>query len=366
MTSDAASPAGVTGGYLNGEWPDADWSTAASPVDLSVLLDAAVDDDGPLATTHSLVVVHRGRIVAERYHGTLGSFVSEPTPVTSEVPLLSWSMAKTMLCIVVGMLVDEGRLDLDAPAAVPEWSGPGDPRGAITLRHLLAMRDGLAFAEDYEDSGASDVIEMLFGSGKDDMAHFAADRPLAAEPGTRYNYSSGTTNIISRLVGDHLGGGDAMARFLAERLFGPLAMTTATPTFDAAGTFVASSYVNATARDFARFGLMLCRGGLAGSQRLVSESWIDGLRVPISLDPDDGRWYSLQTWVAGDHLGTFWCNGFEGQRIVAVPPLDLVIVRTGATSSDHAAELDDWCREIIEAFEAVELSAIATRGESPN
>ena len=283
MTSDASAPAGVTGGYLNGEWPDADWSTAASPVDLSVLLDAAVDDDGPLATTHSVVVVHRGRIVAERYHGTLGSFVSEPTPVTSEVPLLSWSMAKTMLCVVVGMLVDEGRLDLDAPAAVPEWSGPGDPRRAITLRHLLAMRDGLAFAEDYEDSGASDVIDMLFGSGKDDMAHFAADRPLADEPGTRYNYSSGTTNIISRLVGDHLGGPDAMARFLAERL-----------------------------------------------------------------------------------LGTFWCNGFEGQRIVAVPPLDLVIVRTGATSSDHAAELDDWCREIIEAFEAVELSATATRGESPN
>ena len=351
MSDAITPPAGVAGGYpTDAPWPVGGWSVAEPPVDLAGLLDAAVDDEGPLATTHSVVVVHRGAIVAERYHGALGSFVADPTPVTAEVPMVSWSMAKTMLCVVVGMLVDEGRLDLDAPVAVPEWSAPGDPRGAITLRQLLAMRDGLAFTEDYVDSGVSDVIEMLFGSGKADMAHFAADRPLAAEPGTRYNYSSGTTNIISRIVGDVLGGGDAMAAFLDERLFGPCGMSTATPTFDEAGTFVASSYVHATARDFARFGLMLCRGGLAGGTRVVPEAWIDALRVPISLDPDDGRWYSLQTWLSGDELGTFWCNGFEGQRIVAVPPLDLVIVRTGATPAEQAPALDAWWQGIVDVF----------------
>ena len=351
MSDEAQRPAPVSGGYpVTGPWPEDGWTTGPSPVDLDALLADAVDDEGPLATTHSVVVVHRGQIVAERYHGALGSFVSDPTPVTAEVPLLSWSMAKTMLCSVVGMLVEEGRLYLDAPAAVREWSAPDDPRGTITLRQLLAMRDGLAFTEDYVDSGVSDVIEMLFGAGKADMAHFAADRPLAADPGTRYNYSSGTTNIISRLVGDALGGGEAMATFLATRLFGPIGMTSATATFDDAGTFVASSYVHATARDFARFGLMLCRGGLAGTQRIVEASWIDGLRVPISLDPDDGRWYSLQTWLAGDDLGTFWCNGYEGQRIVAVPPLDLVIVRTGSTPAEQSPALDAWCSSIVDAF----------------
>ncbi len=104
--------------------------------------------------------------------------------MTAETPLLSWSMAKSMLHAVVGLLVGDGQLDLDAPAAVPEWADRGDPRHAITLRQLLAMRDGLDFAEDYVDGDVSDTIQMLFGDGQADMAHFAADRPLAAPPGS--------------------------------------------------------------------------------------------------------------------------------------------------------------------------------------
>ena len=147
------------------------------------LLDEVFDDDGPLATTFAVVVVHRGRWSLERYHGALEHFDRPPTPVTADTPLLSWSMAKSVLHAVVGLLVGDGRLDLDAPAPVPEWADPGDPRHAITLRQLLAMRDGLDFVEDYEDDRVSDVIEMLFGDGQADMAHFAADRPLAAPPG---------------------------------------------------------------------------------------------------------------------------------------------------------------------------------------
>ena len=121
-------------------------------------------------------------------------------------------MAKSMLHAVVGLLVGDGRLDLDARADVPEWSGPGDARRAITLRHLLAMRDGLDFTEDYVDDRISDVIAMLFGAGQSDMAHFAADRPLAAAPGQRFNYSSGTSNIISGVVARLLGPGEPYAR----------------------------------------------------------------------------------------------------------------------------------------------------------
>ena len=144
-----------------------------------------------------------------------------PTPVTAETPLLSWSMAKSMLHAVVGLLVGDEKLDLDAPAAVPEWADPGDPRHAITLRQLLAMRDGLDFVEDYVDDRVSDVMQMLFGDGQSDMAHFAAARPLAAPPGTRFNYSSGTSNIISGVVARTVGPGESYARFLHGRLFGP-------------------------------------------------------------------------------------------------------------------------------------------------
>ena len=347
-------PEGVVGGYPAGpaelSWPIGDWPRGEASVDLGALLERALDPDGPLATSYAVVIVEGGRIVAEVYNGALGSFVDEPRPVEASTPLLSWSMAKSMLSIVVGSLIAEGRLELDAPAAVPEWSAPDDPRGQITLRDLLEMRDGLDFVEEYSDEGVSDVIEMLFGSGTADMAHFAADRPLAAPPGSRFNYSSGTTNIISRLVGDLLGGEDAMRAALDERLFGPLAMTSARPSFDEAGTFIASSYVHATAQDFARFGLMLCRGGMAGATRIVPTTYIDYLRRPRSIDEDDGFFYSAQFWVQGDEQGSFSCHGYEGQRIIAVPPLDLVIVRLGQTSSDFSSQLRAWEDDLIAAF----------------
>ena len=150
------------------------------------------------------------------------------------------------------------------PAAVPEWLAAGDPRRAITLQQLLEMRSGLRFAEDYVDAGVSDVIEMLFGTGQHDVAAFAADFPLDHAPGTVWSYSSGTTNIVSRIVGDVVGGGEAghARASSSERLFGPLGMASADPRFDDAGTFVGSSFLYATARDFARFGYLYLRDGV--------------------------------------------------------------------------------------------------------
>ncbi|MEI8051482.1 MAG: serine hydrolase [Actinomycetes bacterium] len=359
-------PDAITGGYpaepSDVAWPTASWPRADVPdgVVIDHLIEAAFENGGPMATTNSVIVVQRGRIVAERYAGALGSFIGDPVPVTAETPLLSWSMAKTMLGTLVGMLVDEGRLTLDAAAPVAEWSQPGDIRGAITLRHLLEMRDGLAYVEDYVDGAASDVIEMLFGSGAGDTAHFTASKPLAAEPGTRFNYSSGTTNVISRIVGDLVGGETAMRQFLSERLFEPCSMHSAVPTFDEAGTFIASSYVHATAQDFARFGLMLCRGGRAEGVQVVPEWWIDEMRTPRSIDPDDGWLYSVQTWVADDGLGTFWCNGFEGQRIVVCPAKDLVIVRTGTTPSEQNPALQAWQADLVAAFPLLDQTTHAS------
>jgi CubicO group peptidase (beta-lactamase class C family) len=333
-------------------WPTSEWPQAGIPpeVALDPLLDQVCDDTGPLATTYAVVVVHRGRLIAERYQGGLPHFDRPPEPVTVESRLLSWSMAKSMLHAVVGLLVKDGRLDLDAPADVPEWSDPGDPRHAITLRHLLAMRDGLDFAEDYVDDRTSDVIAMLFGDGQADMAHFAADRPLAAAPDTRFNYSSGTTNIISAVVARLVGPGAPYEAFLHERLFGPLGMASARPEFDGAGTWVASSYVRATARDFARFGLLYLRDGVWDGTRLLPEGWVDYGRTIESVDPEDGP-YGAHWWgVAGDTLGTFRASGYEGQSITICPALDLIVVRLGKTATEHDPDLVAWRADVVQAF----------------
>ena len=125
----------------------------------------------------------------------------------ADTPLLSWSVAKSMLHAVVGMLVGDGVLDPAARAGVPGWDSPDDPRRSITLEDLLTMRDGLAFAEDYEDPETSDVIQMLFGRGAEDMASFAADRPLAAPPGSRFAYTTGASMVVSGIVARALGPG---------------------------------------------------------------------------------------------------------------------------------------------------------------
>jgi CubicO group peptidase (beta-lactamase class C family) len=333
-------------------WPTREWPTGPvrAGVDLEPLLDRMCDDTGPLATTYAVVVVHRGRLVAERYQGALPSFTHAPTLVTVDTPLLSWSMAKSMLHAAVGLLVKDGRLDLDAPADVPEWSETEDPRHAITPRQLLAMRDGLDFVEDYVDDRTSDVFTMLFGDGQADMAHFAADRPLAAAPGARFNYSSGTSNIISSVVARAVGHGAPYELFLRQRLFGAIGMTSAAPELDDTGTWVASSYVRATARDFARFGLLYQRDGAWDGIRLLPEGWVDYGRTMVSDDPEDGP-YGAHWWgVAGDTLGTFRASGYEGQSITICPALDLVVVRLGKTDTEHDPDLVAWRSDVVRAF----------------
>jgi CubicO group peptidase (beta-lactamase class C family) len=333
-------------------WPTEAWPEGPVPdgAPIDELLDQMFDTEGPLALTYAVAVVHRGRLVAERYGGQLEHFDRPPDPVTGDTPLLSWSMAKSMLHAVVGLLVGDGRLDLDAPAAVPEWSASDDPRRAITLRQLLAMRDGLDFVEDYVDDRVSDTITMLFGDGQSDMAHFAADRPLAVPPGTRFNYSSGTSNLVSGIVARLLGPGEPYARFLHQRLFGPIGMTSAIPEFDEAGTWVASSYVRTTARDFARFGLLYVRDGMWDGRRLLPEGWVDYARTIVSDDPDDGP-YGAHWWgVAGDTLGTWRASGYEGQSITLCPTLDLVIVRLGKTAIEHDPDLVAWRAAMVRAF----------------
>lgn len=327
-------------------WPTMDWPTGTLPAGLKrgafeALISEAFAEPASdlLGETHALLIVHGGRLAYERYGVTSGPEATQP----------SWSMAKSMTHALVGMLVADGKLDIHRPADVPEWQGEGDPRAAITLDQLLRMSSGLTFVEDYVPGHPSDVIAMLYGVGKSDVAHYAADLPPAHPPGSFWNYASGTSNIVARCAAQAQGGD--FAAFMRERLFGPLGMTSATPKFDAAGTFIGSSYCFCTARDFARFGLLYLRDGVWEGRRLLPPGWVDYARTPTFQQAGviDGR-YGAHWWLDVGGPGSFSANGYDGQFIVVVPDLDLVVVRNGATPLDKKDALRAWMGELVSAF----------------
>jgi CubicO group peptidase (beta-lactamase class C family) len=311
----------------------------------------------------AMVVVHRGEIVAERY-GVQPANIFEPAKViTADSPLLSWSVAKSITHAAVGILVGDGLLDVDAPAAVPEWRGT--EKEAITLLDLLEMRPGLRFVEDYVDDGVSHALEMLFSEGVTDYAAYAAGLPLDHRPGTVWNYSSGTTNIVCRIIGSVVGGGrPGMEQFLRERLFEPCGMHTAEPRFDAAGTWVGSTYVYATARDFARFGELYRNDGVADSGgRVVPPGWVDHGRTFVAHDPEAaGRYgfdYGRHWWMWPEFPGSIAAHGYEGQYVVVVPDRQLTLVHLGKTDHELRPPLVAALGELIETFPVTGAPAVA-------
>jgi len=334
-------------------WPTPDpggWPLGSSNADVDKLVDELVSNTDRFGTTYAVLVIHHGRLLLERYGGAIPHWDREAEPVTATTQLLSWSMAKSILHSAIGVLVGDSALELDAAAPVPAWqTDPDDPRRAITLEHLLTMRDGLAFAEDYVDAGVSDVIEMLFGSGKDDVAAYAEARPARHEPDTVFNYSSGTSNIVAAIAGRAAGSGPALVSLLRERVLDPIGMHSANPRLDAAGTFIGSSYVYATARDYARFGLLYLRDGTWEGRRLLPEGWVDHARRLRSYD-EEGNGYGAHWWVVDDDVGSFRASGYEGQSILVCPGLDLLAVRLGHSTDAMYPALGEWRAALVDAF----------------
>jgi CubicO group peptidase (beta-lactamase class C family) len=331
----------------NVPWPTAEWPEGELPAPvaarLTPLLDFAFSDPAPdlLGETHAFLAVQGGRIVAERYW-------RDHDPDTTHH---SWSQAKSMTQALIGILVREGKIDIHAPADVPEWQGTDDPRRVITLDQLLRMSSGLKFAEDYVDAGVSDVIEMLFGSGKDDVAAYAAKSPLVHPPGTVWSYSSGTTNIVARCAARALGAwGHAFRDFMLRELFDAIGMASATPKFDAAGTFIGSSFCYCTVRDFARFGLLYLRGGVWDGRRILPEGWVDYARTPTPVPPTEELGYGAHWWLGMAGPGSFSANGYEGQYTLIVPDLDLILVRNGKSPLEQKEEVIRWMRQASDAF----------------
>jgi CubicO group peptidase (beta-lactamase class C family) len=330
-------------------WPAGDLDPRVDRAALEGLLDHAFSQPDPddMDRTHSLVIIQGGRLVAERH-------AHDSTP---DDTFLSWSMAKSITNALVGILVHQGKLDIDEPVDVPEWPRD-DKRRRITVDQMLRMVDGLRFreAEDigggsvrYYSAEESDVIPMLFGEGKQDVAKFAASLPYVAEPEARWNYNSGASNLLARMVSNRVGGGEqGMRDFMRRELFDRIGMKTADPRFDERGNFIGSSHCYCSGRDFARFGYLFLRDGVWEGERILPEGWVDYTRTPTPQAP--GGCYGAHFWVIPGSLGLFECNGMGGQRILISPKLDLVMVRVGKTEPHKIAAVVQYLKSVVDLF----------------
>ena len=307
---------------------DSDADAAALRAAIDPLFEDAVGE------TRALVVMHDGEIVAERY----------APGYAPQTKLPSWSLAKSVTAVLIGLMVSDGRLALDAPVPVSAWDQPGDPRGRITLRQLLAMTSGLDHVEDREPLAEADTIRMLFTDGAQDMGAFAEAKPLAHAPGTSFSYSTGNSIILADLMARMLTNSTdpgvrrrAMQMFIDGRLKVPARLNSLTVEYDAAGTMIGGSFMHMTARDYARFGELLRNQGrgVAGHQ-IVPEKWVDHMRTP---SPRNAA-YGAHLWLNRDSeesalmpgrapRSLFGCVGHGGQYILVSPSQRLTIVRLG-------------------------------------
>ena len=311
--------------------------------------------DDEAGETRALVVLYQGRIVAERYAPGYGR----------KTRFLGWSMTKSLTGVLIGLLVADGRLKLDDSVPIPPWQRPGDPRGEVTLRQLLQMRSGLRHTEGGDPPYGSDEVRMLFLDGRDDMAGYAESPPLEAEPGRKFEYSSATSVILADVAARVLAGDgppavrrQMVSDYLHTRLLEPLGMRSAAAEFDAAGTFVGSSMVHATARDWGKFGEFLRNGGAVRGAQIVPRGWIEFMTRPSPRNPA----YGAQLWLNRDQpddtgpmfsrapQSLFACVGHLGQYVIVSPRQQLTIVRLGKTDEPSRPVLRENLAAIARLF----------------
>jgi CubicO group peptidase (beta-lactamase class C family) len=268
--------------------------------------------------THGLLIVRRGELVCERYFSRF---------YHAYFPFWTWSVSKSLVHLIIGILVRQGRINIHAPVAHychDLWPTPTDSRRNISVNQLLQMRSGLAWTEIDDDT------TMLFGPGRTDMGAFAADRPAEHPAGTFWRYSTGTTNIVTRVIRDVVGGPTALLQLLEEEVVGPMSMIGLQPGFDGGGTYVGSSYLSAPIHDVAKIGLLYLRDGVWNGRRILPEGWVDHARTPSYIDNLMG--YGAHWWINPRRPSHFFASGTGGQRLYLVPEDDLIIVRFGAAS----------------------------------
>jgi CubicO group peptidase (beta-lactamase class C family) len=321
--------------------------------ELSAALDRAFAEppSPPFRRTRAIVVMKSGRIIAERYADGIGP----------ETPLLGFSMTKSVISALTGILVRQGRLKLDGTAPVDAWANPDDPRHAITVDQLLRHTAGLALGSSLQASLGSafePVNRMKFVEA--DMAAYAASMPLATSPGAVWNYHDGNTIMLAHLIRNAAGGNPADALAFARReLFAPLGMRHVTLQLDGAGTIKGSSEMLASARDWARFGQLYLNDGVAGGKRILPEGWVN-----YSATATPNAWVGIGAgfWTnQGDSFGAkfrathgwprdaFFAKGTIGQYTIIIPSERLVIVRLGRSPNapPEADGVFDLVRDVV-------------------
>jgi hypothetical protein len=331
-----------------------------TPAGLKAAVDGAfAEPDGkPVRRTHAVVVVHDGRVVAERYADGFGI----------DTPVHGWSATKSVNNALLGILVRQGKLKMEEPAPVAAWQTSGDPRRAITLDHLLRMESGLALGDSLTASLSTawdTSARMVFN--EPDMAGFAERAALTAAPGTTWAYANGNPAILARIVRDRVGGHAVdVLRFARRELFGPLGIRGATLELDATGTPIAGAFLFATPREWARFGMLFLEDGVVGGTRILPEGWV---RYSTTPTPNAFVGYGAGWWInQGDSQGArfrrehgmpadaFMALGIYGQTVVVVPAERLVIARFG-TTYDLRMAMIDICRLTAETIAALHAPA---------
>jgi CubicO group peptidase (beta-lactamase class C family) len=287
--------------------------------------------------TTAIIIVKDGRMIAERYRPGFGIDSGYRT----------WSTAKSISAALIGIAAKQGLLDLDAAADIPEWSYPGDPRQAITYKHLLWMSSGLF-------SGGPNTNAIYFGG--QDVISAATTTPLEAAPGTRWKYANNDTLLLLRALRHRIGDDLKYLRFPYDALLHPLGMYHTRMETDHLGNFVGSSQTYTTARDLTRFGLLLANDGVWNETRLLPEGWVKFSSTPAPTRPPvAGQWgYGAQFWLLdqmpGVPSGTFTTAGNKGQYVTVVPGPNLVIVRTGVDPDGKRWRQDRFVAEVVEAL----------------
>jgi CubicO group peptidase (beta-lactamase class C family) len=316
---------------------------------LKAALDHAFEEpaEPPFRRTKAVLVVHDGKVIAERYAGGIGV----------DTPLLGFSLTKSVVNALIGILTQQGVTSPSMPAPIPEWRGASDPRREIEVEHLLRMTTGLAL--DETNSGFDPSSQMVYLH--DDMAGFAAQATMIAAPGTRWAYSSPSTQILARIIRDAAGGPEQTLAFAWRELFNPLGMRHVTLEFDGSGTLQGHSYMLASARDWARFGLLYLNDGVVGGKRILHEDWVD-FSAAATLDTDYGAgfWtnrseheHARARVRLGMSRDAFFASGDLGQRVVILPSQRLVVVRLG-DSVDPTGDIRGLARLVKEVIAAVQ------------
>lgn len=321
-------------------WPGGDKLADSIPAGLNMtvlgaVLDRAFADTIGTKGTFAVAVAYKNQLVAERYKEGF----------SSKNRFLSWSMAKSFTNALVGIMVKKEMLDIHKPCSFTEWQNDG--RSQITLANLMHMNAGQEWSEIY--GNLSDVNLMLHKQGN--MGLYSLKKPLVAKPDSVWLYNSGATNIVCYAMRKQFKNEADYYAFPRKELFNPLGMRSAIFETDASGTFVGSSYVYCSMRDYVRFGLLYLNNGKWMGNQILPENWVSMTR--LVANGSKGQYGSF-FWLnkSGDYPGVpsdlFMCRGHDGQYIYIIPSLDLVVVRTGF-SKKGSFDLQAFLLSIVKA-----------------